>query len=53
MLDLMGLGVAAAEVRLADATDPAFVEDLRAALQAYAEAEGAAVAPAKGAGSGP
>lgn len=35
MLDLMGAGVARAEARLAAVTDPAFVEDLRAALKAY------------------
>ena len=35
MLDLMGAGVARAEARLAAVTDPAFVEDLRAALKTY------------------
>ena len=44
MLDLMGAGVARAEARLAAVTDPAFVEDLRCALTAYA---GAGAAPAR------
>ena len=38
-LDLIGRGVAYAEQRLARATDAAFVEDLRAALRAYAETD--------------
>ena len=48
MLDLMGEGVARAEARLAAVTDPAFVEDLRAALTAYGAAgqDRPALAPA-------
>lgn len=38
MLDLIGTGVARAEARLAEFTDPVFVEDLRASLKVYAGA---------------